>query len=183
MIRFFKRYLLIFIGIIFDFIVNGFLPVTFGYQGFVLTAYFGFAGLILSTRKFSLEKKLFTSFLYGVFLEVQVFNSSLIILLSILLITVIGHVIQDIFGNSMVEKGILLFFEISFLEISSYLLATILGKIKIGLVSFLTYQFILTILLNIVVIFVMLLIESVIIDKKIQNERIRKRREHISLIE
>lgn len=181
--QFLKRYGLFFLGIIFDFFASGLLPSSFGYDGFIVVPYFGFAALILVTRKLDLVRKLVISFLYGVFIEMQLFDTSFVPIISIMLIAFLTHLVQDIFSNTFLEKGILLFFAISLLEITIYVISTVINKISIGFVSYLTYQFILTMIFNIVVIFIMLLIESLFIDRQIQKQRIKKKREHISLLE
>lgn len=183
MINFIRRYLLIFIGLIIDFFLSGMLPSTFGYQGFVITPYFGFIGLMLVNRRFDLSKRLIVSFLFALIIEIQLFNSSYIPMLSIMILAVIGYLINDIFSNTFLEKGIFLFFAISLLELTSYTLAHIFSKIDIGFVAFLTYQFILTMIFNLIAIIGMLLIESFLVDQSIQRQRIKKRRENISLLE
>lgn len=182
MSKFLSRYSLLFIGILLDLIVSSFLPVHFGYQSFVLAPYFSIAALMLVIRNFSLEKKLLVSGLFGIYVEMGHYNTNMILLTTILMIALLCHIIWPILGNSMLEKGILVFFLISSLLFSRYILATLFKMTDISLVSFITYEFILTMLLNIVVIAIIVLIDSLLFDFRNQKDQIKRRREHISLI-
>lgn len=183
MSKFFKQNILIFIGIVFDLIVSSYLPTVFGYQGFIITPYFAVSGLILTVLPLNLSTKLLTSFIFGLYVEIQYFDSYLTFLLSILLVTYLIYISQNAFGNTFFEKSIALFFFISLLSIINFALANLFSMIKISIGAYMTYEFIITILFNIISIVIMLIIESFLIDKRIQRERIKKRSEHISLIE
>lgn len=181
--KFVSRYALLIIGILLDLIVNPLLPSNFGFQGFNIQVMFGLIGLFLVTRSMDLGKKMMVASVYGFIIELQLYDSNLIFLLSVLLIVLISHYTWPIIGSSPLEKGIHLFILCSSFLFVSFLFARFIKMISASFINFITYQFILTMLLCIVLIMIMLIIETRLFDIRTQKERIRKRREHISMLD
>lgn len=183
MSQFFIRYGLLFIGIILDFIIKPFLPSTFGYQSFILESLFSVIALLLVTRHMPLSKKIVVSLIFGLFVETNTFNSNLIPLISIFSIVLISHVTWELGGNLFLEKAIHLFVLISGYLFIKFVFGHLFGMTNASLINYITYEYILTILMNIVAIVILLVFESQLFDFQTQRERIRRRREHISMLD
>ena len=181
--QFFIRYGLLFIGIILDFILKPFLPSNFGYQSFIIESLFGLIALLLVTRNMPLNKKMVVALFYGLFVELNTFNSHLIPLVSILSIVMLSHITWELIGNLFLEKVIHLFVLISGTLFIKFVFGHLVGVTQASFINYITYEYILTILLNLGSILILLFFETRLFDYQTQRERIRRRREHISMLD
>lgn len=183
MSEFLRRYALLFIAIVLDLIFSAFISNAFGYRSFIVTPYFGLFALLLTTRKKDYLSKILITFIYGVFLELQLVDSNFIVLFSLLLGVSISTISWEILGDSVFEKGIILYTHLAIIIFTKFMLAKLFGLSSASWLSFLTYEFVITMIVNLVFLLIVLAIDSKLIDRSIQLERIKKRSEHISIFD
>lgn len=159
--KFFYQTRLIWIGIIFDLLLSGFTGTAYGYSTFIITPLFSVMGVVLSTLNKPLRYKVITGILFGLFLEAQYLNTNLILISSLLLTILIIHPFTSMVSDHFIEKGILLFVSCGLYLLLIFTLGTILGNTDHSFTSFLTYEFIISVILNVISIIVMLFIESI----------------------
>lgn len=181
MSKFIARYSLLFIGIFIDIILSSIVGLNYGYQSFIITPYAGVIGLLLVTRKLDMDKKLLVAFLYALLVEMSSINSNLIHLITIMTLVFVSEFIWTILGNSFVEKAVSLFFLVSLNIFIRFGLGKLLDMTSASFITFVTYEYVLTMFYNLVIILVMLVIELTITDRLTQKERIKKRHEHITM--
>lgn len=143
------NYLLLFIGIILDLIVQSIYSIDFAYQSMFFVPCFSFMALLLSSKRFSLFEMIVSAFVLGLIQEL--FNGTflfvypLVYVLSVLLYTLWSKNLSD----TLLETLILLVLMVFVKEIAVFCYYTIMGLSTMSFLTFLIKRCFLTILVGI----------------------------------
>lgn len=170
------NYLFVLMGACVDLILNICFPAAFAFEKMYFVPCIGLCALILTVRKMDKVDAIILVVLFGIMSDFFYAPFPCFYMITYLLIYTIVYIWQKLVNESVIEGLVLCVSTIFIKEVMVYLFMKISGYTLIGFHTFMTNRLFLTILVNAVLVFVLILLAYIKDDLQKQKD-VRIRRE------